>query len=78
MALRPHEESHESLGVGIGAVPHRVMVHVKVAGGLWLPAASWASTEKVWLVELRPEYPCGLEQALNALPSSWHQKVTPA
>src|SRR5262249_50701476 len=62
----------------IGAVPHRVMVHVKVAGALWLPAASRASTENVWLVELRPEYPCGLEQALNAPPSSWHWKVTPA
>ena len=53
------------------------MVQVKLAGALWLPAASCALTEKVWLPWLRPEYVLGLEHALNVLPSSWHRKLTP-
>ena len=40
------------VGVG-GAVV--LMVQVKLAAELWLPAESWASTEKVWLPWLRAE-----------------------
>jgi len=54
------------------------MLHAKLAAPLWLPAASCAFTEKVWLPWLRREYPCGFEQALNPLASSWQRKLTPA
>src|SRR5438128_2265345 len=53
------------------------MVQEKVAAPLWLPAASWALTENVWLPWLRPEYVFGLEQTLNAPLSSWQTKLTP-
>ena len=64
--------------VGIGGAVV-LMVQVKLVAELRLPAESWALTEKVWLPGVRgPGYVTGLEQALNALPSSWQRKLTPA
>ena len=63
------------VGVG-GAVVS--MVQVKLAAPLWLPVASCALTENVWLPWSGARVGAGLEQALNALPSSWQRKLTPA
>ena len=48
----PAETRHVIVGAG-GAVVS--MVQVKLAPALWLPAASCAFTEKVWLPWFRPE-----------------------
>jgi hypothetical protein len=46
--------------------------------GSTLPAGSIARTSKRWSPGLRPRYVSGLEQAVNAAPSSLHSKVDPA
>jgi hypothetical protein len=51
------------------------MVQVYVTAWPTLPAGSVATTRKVWLPSARPEYPCGLEQAVAAPPSSVHWKL---
>jgi hypothetical protein len=53
---------------GDGAVPS--IVQENFVAALWLPAASRALTEKVWLPWLRPEYVAALVQGLEVLPSS--------
>jgi hypothetical protein len=54
-------------------------VQVNVAGlASVLPNASRARTSKVWLPSARPEYACGLVQAVNAPPSSLQSNVLPA
>jgi hypothetical protein len=54
-------------GFGGGIVS---ITHEKFAGLLWFPPVSCTLTQKVWLPWPKPLYIAGLEQSVNALPSS--------